>query len=136
LKLVFVNHDRADQELARSIFEALQARQLGASRMLDQGTPEEMREFLQANLVSCDGLILVYGDTSQAWLISQVQEYRKARGRRERALRAWAVCEGPPPERGELAFQFPNLKVINCRRGFDAASLDEFVAGLAAEGAQ
>jgi hypothetical protein len=135
-KLVFVNHDRADQELARSIFEALQARQLGASRMLDQGTPEEMREFLQANLVSCDGLILVYGDTSQAWLISQVQEYRKARARRERALRAWAVCEGPPPERGELAFQFPNLKVINCRRGFDAASLDEFVAGLAAEGAQ
>lgn len=135
-KLVFINNDRPDQELARSIFDALQERRLGASRMLDHGTPEEMREFLQANLVSCDGLILVYGDTSQAWLFSQVQEYRKARGQRERALQAWAVCEGPPPERGDLAFQFPNLKVINCRRGFDAASLDDFIAGLAAEAAQ
>lgn len=136
LKLVFVNNDRPDQELAHSIFKALQERQLGASVMLNQGTPEEMREYLQANLVSCDGLILVYGDTSQAWLISQVQEYRKARGRRERDLQAWAVCEGPPPDRGDLAFRFPNLKVINCRRGFDAASLDEFIAGLAAEATQ
>mgnify|MGYP006143698895 CR=1 FL=1 len=135
-KLVFVNHDRTDQELGRTIFEALQARRLGASRMLDQGTPEEIREFLQANLASCDGLILVYGATTQAWLFSQVQEYRKARGRRERALQAWAVYEGPPPEKGDLAFQIPNLKVINCRQGFDAASLDDFVAGLAAEAAQ
>ena len=57
-------------------------------------------------------------------------------GDRERALQAWAVYEGPPPEKGDLAFQIPNLKVINCRQGFDAASLDDFVAGLAAEAAQ
>ncbi|HEU4559174.1 MAG TPA: toll/interleukin-1 receptor domain-containing protein [Longimicrobium sp.] len=136
LKFVFVDSDRPDQELAASIRKALRERQLGASVMLREGSPEQMREYLQANLVSCDGLIMVYGGASQAWLISQVQEYRKARARRDRDVQAWAVYDGPPAEKDELAFGFPNLAVLDCRRGFDAAALDAFVARLAAEAAE
>lgn len=134
-KFVFINSDKADRELATTIRKALEERRFGVAVMLDSGPPEELREFLEVNLLNCEKLIIVYGGSSQAWLMRQVIHYRKITGQRERDMEGWAVLLGPPPKEGELPFAFPDLQAIDCTGGFSPEKLEAFLRGFGVGGA-
>ena len=96
----------------------------------ERGEPSEIRRDLEGNLQDCDGLLIVYGQTTATWVRNQLRQARKVVGQREQPLRCLAVCEGPPPEKDGLAFLLPHLHNLNCRNGLDDSALMEFIECL------
>ena len=60
---------------------------------------EEIRMDLEANLLECDGMIVVYGHVSNSWVRAQLRQFRKLAYRREKSARALAVLEWRPRRR-------------------------------------
>lgn len=125
---VFINVDREDLPVAGELCRLLEATGCSFAMPIHDGRPEEIRRDLEANLLDCDGLIVVYGGTTGQWVREQLRQWRKMLYRRERPLRALAVYEGPPPEKQELGMRLPHMSVIDCRGGLEAEKIRAFVA--------
>ena len=64
---------------------------------------EEIRKDLEANLLECDGMIVVYGHVSNGWVRGQLREFRKMAYRREKSApcaRGRRVASGTEGPRG------------------------------------
>lgn len=129
---VFVNREAEDSPLAERVCEAL--KQYGAGYVLPErrGTAAQIRRELERNLVDCDALIVVYGESDRGWVDEQLRQCRKALSKRERPLQAVAVFEGPPVTKERLNVNLPKMVTIDCRRGLDEAALNTFLTGLGA----
>jgi hypothetical protein len=123
--LVFVNAEEADLNLAKRIGDLLFRRGVGYVLPNRSRRPAEARKALDANLLSCDGLVLVHG-TNPDWVFEQLMRFRKVKPRRESPIKAIGICDGPPPEKEECHFGLPGLRVINCRHGLDEVELNKF----------
>ena len=97
---------------------------------LATGSPDDIRTDLEENLLTCDGLLLVYGRTTASWVRSQLRQGRKIMSQREQPLSAMAVFEGPPPAKVGLDLMLPNLLQLDCRSGVSSAAVRKFVASL------
>ena len=77
--LVFVNSDSSDRPLAEEVCRILAEEGVGYSLpLLEENTkPSDIREDLELNLATCDGLILVYGNTPVTWVRRQLAQGRK-----------------------------------------------------------
>jgi hypothetical protein len=128
--LVFVNSDGPDRGLAEQICRILDGQGLGYSLAMQAGDPAEVRNDLEDNLRACDGLMLVYGATSVAWVRSQLRQCRKVLSQRDQPLTALAVFEGPPPDKVGLDLMLPNLQRLDCRNGVNDVALQAFVRSL------
>jgi hypothetical protein len=128
---VFVNSDEADRELADGVADAIARSSVDVCLPMEGGTPEERRNDLERNLVECDGMIIVYGSSTAGWVREQLMQARKAFYQRTRPLAALAVYQGPPEEKPPLNLRMHNLRIIDCRRGFDPGELSQFVQSLA-----
>jgi hypothetical protein len=129
-ELVFVNSDSPDRELAQEVTKLLLQEGVGYSMPLATGSPEEIRTDLEENLLTCDGLLLIYGATTASWVRSQLRQGRKIISQREQPLSAMAVFEGPPPAKVGLDLMLPNLLQLDCRSGVNPATVRKFVASL------
>jgi hypothetical protein len=127
---VFVATDAPDRRLAEEVARILLEQGVGYSMPLERGNPEEIRADLEDNLRTCDGLLIIYGETTASWVRSQLRQCRKVVTQREQPLSALAVYEGPPPEKIALDFMLPNLQRLDCRRGLDHSRLRAFVDSL------
>jgi len=94
---------------------------------------EEIRKDLEANLLECDGMIVVYGHVSNGWVRGQLREFRKMAYRREKSARALAVVEWPPAPKDPVDFVLPNLTTIDCTGGLEVSRLQGFVDALLKE---
>jgi hypothetical protein len=130
--LVFVNNDSPDRQLAQDVAKLLLEEGVGYSMRLETGSPDEIRTDLEENLLTCDGLLLIYGATTASWVRSQLRQGRKVISQREEPLPAMAVFEGPPPEKVGLDLMLPNLLQLGCRGGVNPAMVRKFVASLRA----
>jgi hypothetical protein len=128
--LVFVNSDGPDRGLAEEICRILDSQGLGYSLAMQAGDPADVRSDLEGNLLTCDGLMLVYGSTTAAWVRSQLRQCRKVLSQREQPLAALAVYEGPPPEKIGLDLMLPKLQRLDCRNGVSDAPLQAFIRSL------
>lgn len=128
--LVFVNTDGPDRPLAERIGRMLMDQGVGYSMPLRAGTPEEVRGDLEDNLLTCDGVMLIYGAASAGWVRSQLRQCRKVISQREQPLAALAVFEGPPPDKAGLDLMLPNLQRLDCRSGLDDRSVQPFLHSL------
>ena len=97
---------------------------------LATGSPDDIRTDLEENLLTCDGLLLVYGKTTASWVRSQLRQGRKVISQREQPLSAMAVFEGPPLDKTGLDLKLPNLLQLDCRNGVSSAAIQNFVASL------
>jgi hypothetical protein len=95
------------------------------------GRPDEIRQDLEANLLDCDGLIVVYGEITEQWVREQLRQWRKILYRRDKPLRALAVYEGPPSAKQPLGMRLPRMHVIDCRRGLQQEKVQSFLNELA-----
>ena len=130
---VFVNADRTDLQIARQLSELLAQEGVESYWPITEGSPEKVREDLEANLKVCDGLVLIYGASEPSWVRDQLRQGRKILCQRDRPLAALAICLAPPPEKMDLAVALPGLITLDGRAGVTPPMLRQFVERLAPE---
>jgi hypothetical protein len=124
--LVFLDRAIEDNKTVEPIVEYLGELKVGYVLPLDKGDPETVRLDLEANLSTCEALIIVYGDAAPGWVRAQVRQYRKAK--RDRPLTLQGIYDGPPTAKDDLGLNLPSLKIIPCRDGFARDKLREFLS--------
>lgn len=126
---VFINAEKRDHELAKKIQQHVEG--LAASALpLDAGSAEEMRCDMEENLVDCDGLLIVYGDGSAAWVHQQLRLFNKFMPRRQKPIKLLAVIEAPPDEKPEIGVKLPGMKLLNFRKGIDEPALRDLFKNM------
>ena len=128
--LVFINAEAGDLELAEAVGELLEQRGIAYAMPLGSGSPAEVREDFEQNLMFADALILVYGTIAAKWVRDQLLVLRKLASKRDAPLRALAVLEGPPEPKDPVRLALPGLITLDGRRGLEAATLEPFFAAL------
>jgi hypothetical protein len=128
--LVFVNSDSADRDLAERVADLLLKEEIGCSMPVASEDPEEIRIDLQENLLTCDGLLIVYGASSAIWVRRQLMQCRKILAQRQQPLSAMAIFEGPPREKAEIDLMLPHLLRLNCREGLGSTAVVPFLTAL------
>jgi hypothetical protein len=106
---------------------------MGSVLPLWNGNPEDVRKELEKNLLDCDALLILYGNSPVTWVHDQLRYWRKVSWKREQPIRALAVCEGPPEPKDELTMVLPTMQHINCRSGLNEAEIRRFLESAKGE---
>ena len=103
-EFIFINADRSDQELAQRLFKAFNDNACYAVVPMDDASAsaKEIEEDLEANLMDCRGLLLVYGRASLAWVRAQIRRIMKLESQRKEPLRVKTIVCGPPPPKANV----------------------------------
>jgi hypothetical protein len=111
-KLVFVNADEPDLDLAEQLRGALG--RIGAWAVLpyEIRQADNPREYLTARIKECDAFFVVYGNTRDTWVNGQFRLSRHALLERGREVGV-ALVEAPPVPKDPLSLHPPNLKVFH-----------------------
>jgi len=127
---IFVNREGSDRHLASNVCDVLD--EVGAEYALpiESLIPSENRQDLERSIRDSDGVIIVYGSTTVAWVREQLRQCRKISIQRPTPLQALAVFEGPPEDKPELDLKLHNMEVLNCRTGFAPDKLRQFLGRL------
>ncbi|RZL95414.1 MAG: toll/interleukin-1 receptor domain-containing protein [Variovorax sp.] len=116
--------DRAD---AKPLQAALTQLGFVVSRPSLEGTTEELIEENKANLLGCDVVVVVWGQSREAWVRSKLREAQQAPGwGRARPYRGKFIAVGPPDSPAKLDFDAPPDAIV--LRG--VASTEQFQALL------
>jgi hypothetical protein len=126
---LFVNAERSDLHIANRIKDYV-GKSAAVFLPVESGRPEELRCNIEANIVDCDGLLVVYGDGGAAWVQQQLRLYNKLAPRRERPIKLLAVIEAPPESKPSINAQIPGMRILNCRAGIDDSVLGTIVSQL------
>lgn len=126
---VFINAEKSDLNLAEQIKSYI-GRYAAAFLPVNEGKPEEIRRDTEENIVDCDGLLVVYGDGSAAWVRQQLRLYNKLAPQREKPIKLLALVEAPPDSKPEINVQIPGMRILNCRAGLNEAELAKVLASL------
>ncbi len=110
---IFINADRSDQELAQTLFKALNDNACSAFLPMDDSaaSAKEIQDDLEASLIDCTGVFLLYGHAPVGWVRAQSRQIMKIESRREEPLRVKTIVCGPPPAKpdpGVAGFQLIN----------------------------
>lgn len=139
--IVFVNGDDSDQPLAQEVGNILRRFRARVFLRTPIKDPREVTEDLKNKLQTSDGMIVIYGTTSDVWVSSQISLYWTWTGETDRSLPA-SVFEGPPPGEKPLSFIDDDVKVQDCRNNDPAVLeaevskfLDRIRAGLPSKAA-
>jgi hypothetical protein len=120
--IVFVNGDVGDRPLANEVGEILSRHRAKVFLPTPQTNPRDVAADLKTKLQGSDGMIVLYGATSDIWVSSQISLYWTWTGETDRSLPA-SVFTGPPPVEKPLPFIDDDVKVQDCR-GSDPAVLE------------
>lgn len=132
--LVFINRETVDASLAARIAELIEKFNLGYAFPLQSLEPSENREAFEQFVLDCDGLIIVYGNCTIKWVNDQFWAIRKIAWQRKQPFVAYAVYDGPPPDKPPINFKFPGMHILDCRNCLDERKLQTFIE-LLPEGA-
>jgi hypothetical protein len=102
--LVYVIFDRRDADGARDICDYMFEHGLEVATPLWEGDPAEIRSYHEDSLASCDAALIYYGETSEAWVRTQIHSFMKSRAGRSKPLTA-AVVMGPPQSGAKARFR-------------------------------
>ncbi len=125
----YISVDPADYNFAKnSICTVLDQHHIGYALPRLSNDPVQVRKYLEVNLLNCDGAFFVYCHSDQSSVLNQILQCRKIMAQREEPIRAVAVYDGPPPEKEDIAFNFPNMYYLKCRDNQE--SLEKFLLNL------
>jgi TIR domain-containing protein len=101
----FINADRSDKELADRLLKLFENNaQWSAARPLFEGSAKDVTDDLEANLLNCGVLLLLYGNAPPAWVRAQLLRWSKLERLREEPLRLKTIVLGPPAPKPEIAW--------------------------------
>jgi hypothetical protein len=110
---VYLMCDPVDRADAKPLQAALTQLGFIVARPSLEGTPEELIEENKANLVGCDVVVVVWGQSREAWVRSKLREAQQAPGwGRDRPYRGKFVVVGPPDSAAKLDFDAPPDAVV------------------------
>ena len=116
-RFVYIDSEPADEALAGRIRELLKSWGIGYAEPVRSPDPAENRKDLENNLLYCDVVLLLYGETKSVWVRSRLLECnKKIRSLRETPLDALAVLEGPPEPKAPISMELPGMVRIDCSK--------------------
>jgi hypothetical protein len=129
---VFINADKPDLEVAREVERECLKNALPAILPMSGASSEIVRKDLAENLVDCDVLLFLYGDSTEDWIRDQLRLFNKMRPRREFPPKLMAICSGPPPK-PDIGMRYPEGQVqkIDCPEGWDIGRISKLIMELA-----
>jgi hypothetical protein len=112
-KSIYLVCDPADRADAKPLQSALIQLGFEVTRASIEGTTEELLEENKANFVSCDVVVVVWGQSREAWVRSKLRDAQQAPGwGREGAFRGKFVVIAPPDSPAKLDFDIPPGVVV------------------------
>ena len=114
---VFINAAPEDGLLVEQLKCFLDFHQFDYALPLDplsQPTPSEKRQDLENNLLSCDALFVIYGQTSQVWLREQLLLCKRMQRKRDENFKIIAVHNQQDSVKPEINIKLANLQIFNC----------------------
>jgi hypothetical protein len=113
----FINADRSDKDLADQLLKLFEGRKSWtAARPLFEGTAKEVVDDLEANLLSCGALMLLYGNAPPSWVRAQLLRYSKLEKQRDEPMRLKTILLGPPAPKADIAWS-GSFERIDCQDG-------------------
>ena len=122
-----------DQELAEWLAKALDGRNIDCNLPIwdypPTVTPKEVLGDLEANLMTCDTMICVYGAANPTWVRRQLNgvETGSCQGR---VFPLVGVFYGPPPPKLELNLRWKSLRTIDGLAERNEKLLTDFVTAV------
>jgi hypothetical protein len=133
VKNVYLIFDPPDRDAAKPLDDWLFAQGFEVLKPIAKGSPGELRQLHRNNLKRSDGVLIYYGQETEAWLETKLNDlesvYAHGRGRRRPLIARGVVLADPQtPEKQE--FRRHSVRVIPGFGGFQAELLRHFVADL------
>jgi hypothetical protein len=129
-EFLFINADLNDKELAEQLLEAFgQNPNLMAAGPLYEGSADDITKDLDANLVDCETLLLVYGQAAVPWVRAQLRRLSKLERQRQEPLRRKAVLIAPPASKPDLGV-VGGFTRIDRQHGLTSDDLPQIVAEI------
>jgi len=129
-EFLFINADLNDKELAEQLLEAFgQNPNLMAAGPLYEGSADDITKDLDANLVDCETLLLVYGQAAAPWVRAQLRRLSKLERQRQEPLRRKAVLIAPPASKPDLGV-VGGFTRIDRQHGLTSDDLPQIVAEI------
>ncbi len=127
---VFINADSSDKELADALLKIFDDRKnVTAARPLFEGSAKEILDDLEANLMNCEALVMLYGRAPPAWVRAQLLRYSKLERLREAPPRFKTILLGPPAPKPDLAWA-GGFEKMDCQDGNLAQRILGVLGGL------
>jgi hypothetical protein len=116
---LFINADRVDMEYAQAILEGVGDNFDWAMPLWDpEAKADQIQEYVETNLIDCDGLVIVYGKSRPDWVTKQLQLYRKLAPRRAKEPSVLALVKAPPESKPAIPMGLRGWLTL----GFEEAS--------------
>jgi hypothetical protein len=129
-QFLFINADASDKELTDQLLRAFENRRDWiAAGPLFEGSAEEITKDLDANLVDCDTLLLVYGKADAPWVRAQLRRYSKIERLRDLPPRIKTILFAPPAPKPEIAMS-GGFARIDFQSGLTGDNVEQIVAEL------
>jgi hypothetical protein len=110
---VYLICDTIDRPGGKTLQNALTALGFEVTRPSMEGTPEELLEEHKANLVRCDAVVVVWGQSREVWVRNKLRDTSQAPGwGRSKAYRAKLVVVAPPDTPAKQDFDVPPGVVV------------------------
>ena len=129
-QFIFINAEASDLKLAEDLRQQFKGANLTAAVPVLQGSSEDVRLDLEENIVECDALVMVYGETTPVWVRGQLRLYSKLKHRRKEPLKTLAIYVGPPESKPDIGMDLPEIRRIDYREGAPADSLRQLLTGI------
>jgi len=127
---VFIDADSSDKELADALLKIFEDRKnFTAARPLFEGSAKDIMDDLEANLINCEALVLLYGRAPPAWVRAQLLRYSKLERLREAPPRFKTILLGPPAPKPDLAWS-GGFEKMDCQDGNLAQRILGVLGGL------
>jgi hypothetical protein len=129
-EFLFINADSTDKELADQLLKAFEDKKdWMAASPLFEGSAEDITKDLDANLVECGALMLVYGKADAPWVRAQLRRFSKLERLRDAPPRVKTILFAPPAPKPEIAVSGGFTK-IDCQNHLTGEDVEKIVAEL------
>jgi hypothetical protein len=100
-----------------------------AAGPLYEGSADDITKDLDANLVDCESLVLIYGNAAAPWVRAQLRRLSKIERLRQEPMRRKAVLIAPPAAKADLGVVGGFTK-IDRQQGIKGEDLAAIVAEI------
>jgi hypothetical protein len=128
---IYLMHDERDAAGVKPFADYLFDQGFEVLRPMFKGDEAEVREAHEENLRVCNGALIFYGVTNEAWVRRKLREIQKSVGYgRTDPLPATSIVSMPPVTDEKQQFRTHDCTVISAQGEFNAAGLAPFLALL------